>query len=200
MKRLEQIYDEFSSCVRESPGNLTEAQISSVSQSLNEIKAKVEQFQSEPVKKDEDSMEEKQVVEQSPPPPQEVSPARKQKDEFESLTLSEMRSLLKLDAISEKHSTESDQAIHDAILEEINNSTSQLYNMGNELHQRVVLSNQKIDKIQDLQERNITSVNKENKKIGEMTSSSWCSIFYLLRMMALALLLLFVGFVLVVLF
>ena len=122
-----------------------------------------------------------------------------------------MRSLLKLDAISEKHSTESDQAIHDAILEEINNSTSQLYNMGSrncfcvescadELHQRVVLSNQKIDKIQDLQERNITSVNKENKKIGEMTSSSWCSIFYLLRMMALALLLLFVGFVLVVLF
>lgn len=69
-----------------------------------------------------------------------------------------------------------------------------------ELHQRVVLSNQKIDKIQDLQERNITSVNKENKKIGEMTSSSWCSIFYLLRMMALALLLLIVGFVLVTLF
>ena len=69
-----------------------------------------------------------------------------------------------------------------------------------ELHQRVVLSNQKIDKMQDLQERNITSVSKENKKIGEMTSSSWCSIFYLLRMMALALLLLFIGFVLVILF
>ena len=69
-----------------------------------------------------------------------------------------------------------------------------------ELHQRVVLSNQKIDKMQDLQERNITSVNKENKKIGEMTYSSWCSIFYLLRMMALALLLFIVGIVLVALF
>lgn len=94
----------------------------------------------EPVKKEKDSTEEKQVMEQSPPPPQEASPAvfyidggplqRKQKDEFESLTLSEMRRLLKLDAINEKHSTDADQAIHDAILEEINNSTSQLYNMG----------------------------------------------------------------------
>lgn len=64
----------------------------------------------------------------------------------------------------------------------------------------MVLSNQKIDRMQDLQERNITSVNKENKSIGQLSYGSWCSIFYLLKMMAIALLLFIIGLILVCIF
>lgn len=41
-----------------------------------------------------------------------------------------MRSLLNLDALSEKHADDANQAIHDVILEEISKSTTQLHDMG----------------------------------------------------------------------
>ena len=51
--------------------------------------------------------------------------------EFETLSLKEMRSLLKLDVVREYRDQPADASkVHDAILDEIHNSTSRLRDMG----------------------------------------------------------------------
>ena len=53
-----------------------------------------------------------------------------------------------------------------------------------ELHQRVISSNNSLDEIQELQDRNLASVSKENSSIGKITTSSWSSLFFNLKTLA----------------